>query len=379
MEEGDVLPGGAGTVVRVDQPVLNNLGHVAFSFRSTDGVTNFEGLALWTDAGIEVRELEGSSIGSAGESWNDFSDDQLNINDSDEIMFVGTLDTGPLNAGVVGAVGLSRPGQAPSTVAYARQPLPDGNGEFSRFGIEIARMNQAGEVAVLSYLDNTTPPRSPLQALLLWSDGVLEFVHEPVFIDSDNSRGQPGDFAVTDSGELAFSFTQEVAGVGSQPLVLATPAGAETVLLASDPAPGVPGSVIGSLLGSGGKLRVNNAGDIIIHSALGGQPASSNSGLWFYDRSIDTLSLVAQEGDAVGSTTVGDVQSVSGTKAFNDHGTIAFGSSFEGGMFYYNGSSISIIAEIGQAAPRGDGTLPLSGAPGGATRSRATSGTTGWP
>jgi hypothetical protein len=368
--EGDTLPGGAGTVLQVFDGILNNSGDVAFAFRSMNGSTAYQGLALWSDGTIEIRELSGTSVGPSGESWQSFSRRPLNLTDDGAILFTGSLDTGPLNQGVVTGIGLSTPGNGPATICYENQPLPDGNGIFDGAGLQIARMNQAREIGVLFVIDDATLPRTDTPGLFLWSDGALSFAHEPRSESNGDEQRSVIDFVINDQGVLAFAFPRRVGSVFESPFVIRDN-GANTVLItAFDPAPGITGATFGGLTNAYGKFRINNARETAFHTTISGSGIDSfiNSALWLAPPPTSPIALVAQEGDAVsgGTATIGDLQVISGNFALNDNGVTAFGVSVNG-VYYSHDSSTQLVAEAGDSPPRGDGILGLQGSPTGGT------------
>ena len=290
----------------------------------------------------------------------------LNLTDDSAILFTGSLDTGPLNQGVVTGIGLSTPGSGPATICYENQPLPDGNGIFDGAGLLISRMNQEREVGVLYQIDDASLPRTDTPGLFLWSDGSIDFVHEPRNEGNGDEQRSAPDFAINDHGTFAYAYFRRVGGVAQTPLVT-NDNGAETILqFNNSPAPGIPGVNLSGLTGSYGRYRINNARETAFHSTISGSGVDqfSNSALWLAPPPPSPIALVAQEGDAVsgGGATVGDLQGLTGNFALNDDGMVAFGSS-QVGVYYADGSRIGAIALSGQSPPRGDGILGLLGAP----------------
>ncbi len=215
---GTAAPAGGNYSGTFSQPVLNDLGHIAFRASLTGGTSTtgiFAGAAGFPLATIALQ----GSAAPAGGNYTGFGTPRLNT--AGQVAFAANLSGLATPRGIF----VGTPGSGVSTIAVAGTTSPDGIGIYSTINTNIA-FNAAGQVAFLSSLTGQGVTAASDNGLFAGAPGaVVKIVREGDVIDIDpgelivnrtvsgilfqtGSGGEDGNaMGLNDSGQLAYRLT----------------------------------------------------------------------------------------------------------------------------------------------------------------------------
>jgi hypothetical protein len=366
------LPGDQG-------PVINNLGHIAFSGRLIPRVnaiaepigpgpivSDLNDRGIWLDGpgGLSLVAREGMSAGPTSAVFGNGIREPV-LNDEGRIAFHANLNRslddrsiwsgGPGNLDLIARTGNSAP------------PSADSNVQF--LGLDDPRLNNAGQVAFRSTLAGPdVDPASGVNDRGLWrhspADDQLRLVTRagslaPVEAVPVTSMDQFTEFSqpvLADNGAMAFLGTlsgPDVTTANARGLWVETPLGLfKPIARQSAPAPGT-----NETFGAIGLPAINAVGQVAFAASLRGE--APGSGIW---RSgppgqMGSLELIARNGQSVGPVDDGTVLGVFHHPVINNRGRVGFSAELDGpavtkgvndlGVFITTQTGLRLVARTG--------------------------------
>ena len=266
---------------------------------------------------------------------------------------------------VCAAVGIATLAHAEITIiAQTGDAAPDANGTFSSFSTTSAALNDAGQVAFLGTLVDTSGGTADDTGLFRGSGGALTQVARKGAAAPD-ANGEFSAFAlpaINDAGQLAFYAQFSGTGGGSADNTgIYRGSGGDLLQIAREGAPPPEGNGTFSTFNV---PSLNDLGQVAFKSALIG--TTDNQGI--YVSSGSSLTKIAREGDpAHDGDGVFSSAGIASDPAINDLGQVAFHADYTGNSggtsddtVVLRGTSSSDLADMareGDSTPGGNGTL----------------------
>ncbi len=308
--EGQVVPGGNGTISGFQFPAINDSGSVAFNAQltGTSGGSNDDD-GIYVGTGLSLTQIaRGGQAAPDGNGMFSFFHNPL-LSNSNQATFSGFL-TGT-SGGASDDAGIFR-GNGGALVQIIRkgQALPIGPGTFGSF--QSFRENNSGAIALVASLNGTSGGNTDNSGLFRVTNGSITQIAR---------RGQ----AAPDGNGLFSTFL-------------------------------FPG--------------FNDSGVLAFRASLSGTSGGLLDDNGIYRTSGGAITQIVREGQAApdGNGTF----SLLFEPVFNNFGAVSFraglsgtsgGSSDDGGIYRSNGTTLTQIAREGQATPGGNGTFAAFGSP----------------
>ncbi|QEG37116.1 DUF7453 family protein [Bythopirellula goksoeyrii] len=316
---GQTTPDGNNVYQNLGDPALNDSGQVAF-LSDLDGLGSgiYGHMGSMLSQVVRDGEMVPDGNGTFSRIAGNASPSDTTLNNAGQSAFVGLL-TGT-SGGDSDDSGIFRSdSQSLTEIARKGQNAPDGNGTFLLFSSSIAppAINDAGQVAFLSFLDSTSGGTIDDRGIFL-GDGstIVQMVREGE--SAPNGNGIFSDFqfpSLNNMGQVAFhSDLNDTTGGLSDDSGIFRSDGASLVQIAREGQPVPKGT--GNFL-SFTDPAINEAGQMVFYASY----SSFGRGIFFYDDSLGLIPLAQVDDEFLGSTIrqVGFAQ-----KGFNNHGQVAY-------------------------------------------------------
>ncbi len=303
--KGATAPGGNGTLSSILIYSLNDAGQMAVGagFLGTSGGTTDDTGVFRADGPGTLVEIarEGQTAPDGDGTYSILS--SAGINASGQVSFAGRL------IGTTNTEGLFRGDGTAGPVQIARdgETVPGGNGEYSTFGTAV--INDSGQVAYTTILSGTAGGTTDNSGVYRadGSNPTIELVRRGDLVpDGNGNHRNFGGVTINASGASAYTgFSLSNTSGGSED---------ERGIFLSGPSPAIQLQLIreGDTVPGGNGVfsafstaALNDAGQIALlanlRDTVGG--ATDNEGIFFYDTSLG-LMTVAQKGDSLFGDTI---------------------------------------------------------------------------
>ncbi len=366
--EGDPSPDGIGTYKNFGVPVMTADGSVAFPYFVPRGFQDdFTGIARWKagDAEVLVNEATPVPAGSPSEVFTTVPDVSFALNAQGDLAYNAAVDA--FQAGV-----LRKPdGAANEMLGRDGWTEPGGDGTFAiRSGIfgSPVTINASGSVATSVHLDGTSGGTADDECIVRFDGGgasptVIVRRGDPAPGGLGGTLyGQIGggfpDGTMNASGRVAFSCL--IAGIasGHEGVFVGDGGPITRIARVGDAAPVTGGAVFN---GFGSSALIDDAGLVVFTGSYTGVPHDDEGVFAGSGGAVSALVLQGQPAPTA-SGGVDGAFAVFGSLARNSLGQVAFtalatGGTSNGGLFLWDGGTVTCIARSGQTLPGALGTF----------------------
>ncbi len=322
-------PGLSGSFLTFSEPAINEARQVAFLSgvdTTNNGIANTNAIYRWNADATLMKILATGEVAPDGGGTIARLEDP-SLNDSGQTAFFAAIDTTPGGFPEEEAIYRHGGSGAPTRVARTGQTVPNGNGTYRNF--DGPTINNAGQVAFRATLRNTSIPAND-QAVYAGTPGALvEIVRQ-----GNPEPGGNGEFAtidgviMNDAGQVAFeSSLQNTTGGGGSGVFRGAVVG-PVVQIARRGAASPDGS--GTFSGFG-EPALNNAGQVAWEGFidLGNGGSTLDDEAIFRGDGSGPPSIIAREGGAVPTATPPAVFRFVNDPCINDAGQVAFRATVE--------------------------------------------------
>ena len=324
---GDSVPIGGGTFTNFNRIVLNNVGQIATDVGIDD---QDSGIYRIDETGYTRIAREGDAAPDSSQTFVSFGDPALN--DNGQTAFGTTLSDG--TGGLLRSDGISQ-----TWIARENDNVP-GDGNISSF-LQSPAINNAGQVAFNALLGGVGVSFGNNEAIYLGDGtGLTRVAREgQASPDGDGTfgDGEFDEYALNEAGQVAFITNLQDTDGGfddNQGIYISNGGTLEQIVRADDAVPNGDGD-----FNFFGKLALNDQGQIAFRAGLEETSGSSEfpDAIFVYDEQLGLME-VARAGDPLLNSTISDLELADGinergnpASGLNNAGQIAFRFDLEDG------------------------------------------------